>query len=118
MVSIHTMYKKYDDELVLELSQNPNLDPKLLEQFYATNQEEIVVNIASNPATPQTILDELAEKNVHIFNRGLALNPSTKLIYLEQFALDSELIHLMTKNETYLASINSAQMGMRSDDRY
>jgi len=55
---------------------------------------------------------------VHIFNRGLALNPSTKLIYLEQFALDSELIQLMTKNETYLATINSAQMGMRSDDRY
>ena len=112
------LYKKYGDKLVLELSQNPNLDSKLLEQFYATNQEEVLVNVASNPATPQTILDELAEKNVHIFNRSLALNPSTKLIYLEQFALDSELIHLMTKNETYLASINSAQMGMRSDDRY
>ncbi|SFV71416.1 hypothetical protein MNB_SV-13-1269 [hydrothermal vent metagenome] len=48
----------------------------------------------------------------------MAINPSTKLSYLEQFALDSELIMLMSKNETYLASVNSAHMGMRSDDRY
>jgi len=104
--------------LALALSKNPNLDPKLLEQFYATNNEELMVNVAANPATPQNILDELSEQNLHIFNRSLAVNPSTKLIYLEQFALDSELIQLMTTNETYLASINSAQRGMRSDDRY
>ena len=39
-------------------------------------------------------------------------------IYLEQFALDSELIMLMTTNKTYLNSVNSAHIGMRSDDRY
>jgi hypothetical protein len=115
---LSVLYEKYGDELMLELSTNPNLDPKLLEKFYATNQEEVVVNVAANPATPQQILDELSEQNLHIFNRSLAVNPSTKLMYLEQFALDSELIQLMTQNETYLASINSAQMGMRSDDRY
>jgi len=112
-----TLHEKYADEFALELSQNPNLDPKLLEAFYLTNKEEIVVNIASNPATPQSILDELGEKNIHSFNRGLAVNPSTKLIYLEQFALDSELIQLMTQNEVYLKSINSAHVGLRSDNR-
>jgi len=115
---LSVLYEKYGDELVLELSTNPNLDPKLLEKFYVSNQEELMVNVAANPATPQNILDELSEQNLHIFNRSLAVNPSTKLMYLEQFALDSELIQLMTTNETYLATINSAQMGMRSDDRY
>jgi len=112
------LYKKYADEFMLALSSNPNLDPKLLEEFYAKGEESVIINIATNPTTPQEILDELAEKNIHIFNKGLAINPSTKLSYLEQFALDSELIMLMTKNQTYLESVNSAQMGMRSDDRY
>jgi len=112
------LHEKYGDELVLELSQNPNLDPKLLEQFYATNQEEVVVNVAANPATPQGILDELSEKNIPVFNRSLALNPSTKLMYLEQFALDSELFQLMRTNETYLASINAAQMVVPSNAGY
>ena len=115
---LNGLYKKYGDEFILELSKNPNLEPKLLEEFYCKNEEEMIVNVASNPATPQTVLDELGEKNIHAFNRGLAVNSSTKLIYLEQFALNSELIMLMTKNQTYLSSINSAQVGMRNDDRY
>ena len=113
-----TLYEKYGDEFMVPLSSNPNLEPKLLELFYAKGDEEVVLNIASNPSTPQAILDELAEKNIHKFNRSLALNFSTKLAYLEQFALDSELIMLMTKNSTYLESVNSAQKGMRSDDKY
>jgi len=112
------LYEKYADKFVLPLSTNPNLDPKLLEKFYRKDDEELTLNIASNPSTPQAILDELSERNIHQFNRGLAVNSSTKLIYLEQFALDSELIMLMTKNETYLKSINSAHVGMRNDDRY
>ena len=112
------LYKKYGDEFILALSTNPNLDPKLLEEFYVQGEEDIVVNIASNPATPQAILDELGKRNIHIYNRGLAVNPSVKLIYLEQFALDSELIMLMRQNQTYLDSINSAHIGMRHDDRY
>jgi hypothetical protein len=112
------LYEKYGDEFMLALSSNPNLEPKLLEQFYEKGEELVIVNIASNPSTPQEILDALAEKNIHTFNKGLALNPSTKLAYLEQFALDTELIMLMTKNETYLQSVNSAHVGMRSDDRY
>jgi hypothetical protein len=112
------LYAKYGDEFILEFSSNPKLDSKLLEEFYTKGDEAVVINIASNPSTPQAILDELGEKNIHKFNRGLAINPSTKLIYLEQFALDSELIMLMTKNETYLASVNSAHVGMRNDDRY
>ena len=115
---LNLLYKSYGDEFMLELSLNPQLDPKLLEKFYAENDENLTVNIASNPSTPQTILDELSQKNIHKFNRALATNPSTKLIYLEQFALDSELIVLMSQNPSYLASVNSAQMGMRSDDRY
>jgi hypothetical protein len=112
------LYAKYGDEFILEFSSNPKLDSKLLEEFYTKGDEAVVINIASNYSTPQAILDELGEKNIHKFNRGLAINPSTKLIYLEQFALDSELIMLMTKNETYLASVNSAHVGMRNDDRY
>ena len=118
MEQLNGLYKAYGDEFVLELSTNPQLEPKLLEAFYAKDNEEVIVNIATNPSTPQTILDELSEQNIHKFNRALATNPSTKLIYLEQFALDSELIMLMSQNPTYLASVNSAQMGMRSDDRY
>jgi hypothetical protein len=118
MEQLTALYEKYGDAFMLELSSNPQLDPKLLEAFYAKENEEVVLNIAGNPSTPQIILDELGEKNIHNFNRGLAINPSTKLIYLEQFALDSELIMLMTKNKTYLASVNSAHVGMRNDDRY
>lgn len=112
------LYEKYGDEFALELSKNPNLESRLLEKFYTKGDEELVVNIASNPATPQAILDALVEKNQDIFNRALALNPSTKLIYLEQFALDSELRMLMRQNQTYIESINSAQTGMKSNDRY
>jgi hypothetical protein len=112
------LYAKYGDEFILEFSSNPKLNSKLLEELYTKGDEDVVINIASNPSTPQAILDELGEKNIHKFNRGLAINPSTKLIYLEQFALDSELIMLMTKNKTYLASVNSAHVGMRNDDRY
>ncbi len=112
------LYKKYGDEFILALSTNPNLNPKLLEEFYVKGEERVVVNVASNPATPQAILDELGKRNIHRYNRGLAVNPSVKLIYLEQFALDSELIMLMTQNQTYLDSINSAHIGMRNDDRY
>jgi len=112
------LYEKYGDEFILALSINPNLDTNLLEEFYVKGEEEIIVNIASNPTTPQVILDALGEKNIHKFNRGLAVNPSTKLVYLEQFALDSELIMLMTQNQTYLNSVNSAHSGLRNDDRY
>ncbi len=115
---LNLLHKNYGDTLMLELSLNPQLDPKILEKFYAKNDENLTVNIASNPSTPQSILDELSQKNIHKFNRALATNPSTKLIYLEQFALDSELIVLMSQNPSYLASVNSAQLGMRSDDRY
>ena len=115
---LSSLYSKYGDAFMMPLSLNPNLEPQLLESFYEQGDDEIVINVASNPATPQIILDELGEKNSHIFNRGLAINPSVKLIYLEQFALDSELIMLMTQNPTYLESVNSAHMGMRSDDRY
>ena len=115
---LRKLYEKYGDEFIVELSSNSQLDAQLLEVFYAKGSEQVILNVAGNPSTPQIILDELSEKNIHYFNRGLAINPSTKLIYLEQFALDSELIMLMTKNKTYLASVNSAHVGMRSDDRY
>jgi hypothetical protein len=115
---LNGLYEKHGDDFILALSINPNLEPKLLEQFYNKRDEQVIINIASNPTTPQLILDELGESRIHKFNRGLAVNPSTRLIYLEQFALDSELIMLMTKNETYLESVNSAHRGLRNDDRY
>jgi len=115
---LEKLYEKYGDELIVHLSSNPNLLPERLEEFYRLNNQEIVLNIASNQTTPKSILKELCEKNEHELNRALAVNPSVELFYLEVFALDSELIQLMTKNETYLASVNSAHVGMRSDDRY
>ena len=115
---LEKLYEKYGDELIVHLSSNPNLLPERLEEFYRLNNQEIILNIASNPTTPKAILKEICEKNEHKLNRALAINPSVELFYLEVFALDSELIQLMTKNETYLASINSAQVGFRSDDRY
>ena len=113
-----SLYKTYADELMLALSSNPNLDVVLIEQFYKSNNEEVIKNLAANPSTPKALLGELCERNEHDINRSLALNPSVELVYLEQFALDSELIMLMTQNQTYLASVNSAHVGMRSDDRY
>ena len=115
---LNGLYEIYSDAFMLPLSQNPHLEPKLFEAFYLKGDDKIILGIASNSSAPQAILDELGEKNIHSFNRGLAINPSTKLSYLEQFALDSELIMLMTQNQTYLNSINSAHIGMRSDDRY
>jgi len=116
--ALTALYEQYGDEFMKPLSSNPNLDPKLLELFYAKGDESVLVNIASNPSTSQGILDALAEKNIHTFNRALALNPSTKLSYLEQFALDYELMMLMKKNSTYLESINAVHTGRKGDDRY
>ena len=112
---LEKLYKKYGNELIVPLSSNPNLSSKYLEEFYKLNNQEVILNLASNPTTPKSILKELCEKNEHELNRALALNPSVELFYLEVFALDSELMHLMRKNKTYLASINSAQVGFRSD---
>ena len=116
--ALTALYEQYGDEFMNPLSSNPNLDPKLLELFYAKGDERVLVNIASNSSTPQAILDALAEKNIHTFNRALALNPATKLSYLEQFALDYELMMLMKKNSTYLESINAVHTGRKGDDRY
>ncbi len=115
---LEKLYKKYANELIVPLSSNPNLSEEYIKEFYSLNDKEVILNLASNPTTPKAILKELCERNEHELNRVLALNPSVELFYLEVFALDSELIQLMRQNETYLASINSAQVGMRSDDRY
>ena len=112
------LYTSYKDEIILPLSKNPNLAVELIEQFYMSKNAEVIKHLAANPSTPKALLKALCERNEHDINRALALNPSVELVYLEQFALDSELIMLMTQNETYLASVNSAHVGMRSDDRY
>ncbi|MBU1669311.1 hypothetical protein KKC13_12950 [bacterium] len=112
------LYKNYTDEIILPLSTNPNLAVELIEKFYVSENAEVIKNLAANPSTPKALLKALCEQNEHDINRSLALNPSVELSYLEQFALDSELIMLMTQNQTYLASVNSAHVGMRSDDRY
>jgi len=115
---LEKLYKKYANELIVPLSSNPNLSEEYIREFYNLNDKEVILNLASNPTTPKEILKELCERDEHELNRALAVNLSVELFYLEVFALDSELIQLMTKNKTYLASINSAQVGMRSDDRY
>ena len=115
---LEELYKRYGNELIVPLSSNPNLSKERLKEFYELNSKEVILNLASNPTTPKEILKELCEKNEYELNRALAINSSVELFYLEVFALDSELIQLMTKNETYLASVNSAHLGMRSDDRY
>ena len=112
------LYEKYGKDFMLPLSSNKNLPAILLENFYISEDKELIKNIASNPNSPQEILVEICELNEHELNRALAINPSVDLVYLEQFALNTELIMLMTKNETYLASVNSAHAGLRSDDRY
>lgn len=115
---LNGLYSSYGDALMLALSSNPHLEVALIEQFYENGNEEVLKVLAANPSTPKALLKILCERNEHKINRSLALNPSVELGYLEQFALDSELIMLMTQNETYLQSINSAHVGMRSDDRY
>ena len=103
--SLESLYERYGDELMLPLSSNPNISVALLEQFYNSKNREVVQNIATNPSTSKEILKELCERNEHELNRYLVLNPSVDLLYLETFALDSELIMLMSQNQTYLDSI-------------
>ncbi len=112
------LYEMYGEEFVLPLSSNPNTSTELLTHFYKSGDREVIQNLAANPNTNAEILKELCALNEHEINRALALNSSVELVYLEQFALDSELIMLMTKNKTYLKSVNSAHVGLRSDDRY
>lgn len=115
---LNRLYEMYGDGLIVPLSSNPHVEVALLERFYKSENEEVVKNLATNVSTPKPLLKALCERNEQEINRALALNPSVDLIYLEQFALDSELIMLMRENETYLKSVNSAHVGMRSDDRY
>ena len=112
------LYEMYGEEFMLPLSSNPNTSTELLTHFYKSGDREVIQNLAANPNTNAEILKELCALNEHELNRALALNSSVELVYLEQFALDSELIMLMTKNKTYLKSVNSAHVGLRSDDRY
>lgn len=112
------LYDRYGDEFIVPLSSNRNLSTQLLREFYKSDNREVILNLASNRATPKDILRELAQRDEHEINCKLALNPSVELEYLQQFALNTELIMLMSQNETYLASVNSAHLGMRSDDRY
>ncbi|MCK5854591.1 MAG: hypothetical protein KAG56_05170 [Sulfurovaceae bacterium] len=99
------LYACYGDEFMLPLSGNINLSMLLLLEFYKRGESEILKSMASNKSTPKEILKELCEQNSQEINRCLALNPSVDLFYLEVFALDSELIMLMTQNQTYLDSI-------------
>ena len=110
---LNTLYERYGDEFMLPLSANSNLDSVRLEQFYTSNNQEVIQNLSANPSTPKVLLKELCERNEHDINRYLARNPSVELFYLEVFALDSELIMIMTENQTYLNSIHSAQVGER-----
>ena len=112
------LYTTYDNEFMLPLSSNVNTHVELLTEFYKSKNIEVIKNLAENRSTDKKILKELCERNEHALNRALSLNPSVELFYLEQFALDTELIMLMTKNQTYLESVNSAHVGMRNDDRY
>lgn len=107
------LYATYGEEFMLPLSANPNTSTQLLSEFYKSKNIEVVQNLASNRSTDSEILKELCERDEHNINRALALNSSVELIYLEQFALDSELIMLMTQNQTYLDSIYSAHKGER-----
>ncbi len=112
------IYNIYGDEFIVPLSSNPNISKKLLNRFYQSEDREVILNIASNRATPKEILTELCQRDEHDINCRLAVNPSVELEYLQQFALNTELIMVMSQNETYIASVNSAHLGMRSDDRY
>ena len=110
---LNSLYKTYGDEFILPLSLNINTSTSLLSSFYKSNNLEVIKNLALNKSTNSEILKELCERNEHELNRSLALNSSVELVYLEQFALDSELIMLMTQNQTYLNSIYSAHRGER-----
>jgi len=102
---LNEFYYRYKEDFMLPLSLNSNLSTKLLTEFYRSSDIEVIKNLASNPSTPKEILTELCERNEHELNRYLALNPSVDLFYLEIFALDSNLMLLMKKNQTYLDSI-------------
>ncbi len=102
---LNQLYAKYGNAFMLPLSSNVNLSVALLETFYQYGGFEVLCHISANPSTPKHILTELCERNNHALNRHLAVNPSVDLFYLEAFQLDTELMMLMTKNQTFLESI-------------
>jgi hypothetical protein len=105
MEQLEKLYGLYGEKFILPLSSNSSTSSKLLEKFYKNKNKDIINNLAANKNTAKFILKELCKKNIHDINRHLALNSSVDLEYLEQFALDSELIMIMTQNNTYLESI-------------
>lgn len=102
---LNQLYAKYGNAFMLPLSSNVNLSVALLETFYQYGGFEVLCHISANPSTPKHILTELCERNNHALNRHLAVNPSVDLFYLEAFQLDTELMMLMTQNQTFLESI-------------
>jgi hypothetical protein len=102
---LNQLYAKYGNALMLPLSSNVNVSVALLETFYQYGGFEVLCHISANPSTPKHILTELCERNNHALNRHLAVNPSVDLFYLEAFQLDTELMMLMTQNQTFLESI-------------
>jgi len=102
---LNALYVSYGDEFLLPISSNVSTASELLEKFYEKENLELIYNLAVNASTPKRILQELCKRDNHDINCGLALNSSVELAYLEQFALDSELIMIMRENQTYLESI-------------
>ena len=95
--TLEELYKKYQDEAIIPLSQNPNTPKELLERFYKLGNEQIELHLASNANTPEWIIDKLYEKNSLALNRALAKNENLKDEYIEFFKLDNELITIMSQ---------------------
>jgi hypothetical protein len=112
------LYQKYKEEFALPLSKNSATPKILLDEFYRSDNRELILALATNSSCDGEILRELCQRDDHELNRSLAINSSVELSYLEQFALNSELILLMNENQTYLNSLNLAQKGVSIHERY
>jgi len=102
---LQELYKKYGNDIAINLSKNPNTPKELLKEFFKLDSWNIKLNLATNPSTPIEILDALCEMDNRELNLKLATNESVRDEYLEFFKVDNELLRALSKNKKFLKNM-------------
>ena len=102
---LQMLYKKYGNNIAINLSKNPNTPKELLKEFFKLDSWDIKLNLATNPSTPIEILDTLCQMNNRELNLHLATNESVRDEYLEFFKVDNELLRALSKNKKFLKNM-------------
>ncbi len=103
--SLHKIYNKFGDSVILSLSSNPNISETLIKEFFEKSDYEIDKLLGANPSTPKEILVSLFDREDREINKALASNESLDLYYLQQLQFDSSLLNTLSKNRTFTKNI-------------